>query len=215
MNTKTILIVMIASIIGIAGLFGIWKLASTPKEIKKVDITFSEKDHIKGNKDAKVTLVEFSDFQCPACGAYFPIVKQVYETKKDKMRLVYKHFPLAVHKNADEAGYASEAASTQGKFWEMHDMLFSKQSDWSESDKPQEFFEKYAKELKLDMDRFKKDYDDKAVRQKVDDDLAYGTQLLVNGTPTFYLNGVKLDPSPRTVAEFEKLIDDAGNNKTN
>lgn len=153
-----------------------------------------------------VTLVEFSDFQCPACGSYFAPVKQLVNEFKDNILFVYRNFPLTnLHKNAQLAAQAAEAAGMQNKYWEMHDMLFTTQADWSASDKAQDIFVGYAKSLGLNADEFQKDIDSDTVKNKIQQDVNDGNALGISGTPTFFLNGVKLD-NPASFADFEALI---------
>jgi len=162
-------------------------------------------DQIAGDPSAKVTLVEYSDFQCPACAFYAPVVTQVLDKFKDKMRLVYREFPLPQHQNAELAAQAAEAAGKQGKFWEMHDLLFSKQNEWGESASARSIFAGYAGTLGIALDRFNSDMDSSAVTQKVADDVASGLASGVNATPTFFLNGKQID-SPENLNVFEDLI---------
>jgi protein-disulfide isomerase len=166
-------------------------------------------DWVKGNRAAPVMLVEYSDFQCPACGAYYPVVKRVHEEYGDSIAIVYRNFPLtSIHKNALRGAYAAESAGEQGKFWEMHDMLFEKQTEWSESADPQKFLNEYAVALGLDSERFKKDMDSQKIKDKVFADAASAEKFEVNGTPTFFLNGKKL-ASPRGFDDFKSIIDEA------
>lgn len=166
----------------------------------------AEDDWVKGNKEAKVTLIEYSDFQCPACGAYYPIVKQLNHEIGDKIVFAYRHFPLRqAHPNAELAAQAAEAAGRQGKFWEMHDMLFENQKEWSNQSSPKETIGKYAQSLNFDIERFKSDLDSKEVKGKVNNDYQSGIKARVNSTPTFFLNGNKLD-NPRNYEEFKDLI---------
>jgi len=141
-----------------------------------------------GSATPKATLVEFSDFECPACGAAYPIVKQIVEQYKNDLKFVFRHFPLEQHKNARLAASAAEAAGAQGKFWEMHDLLFKNQTNLS-----QETINGFAIELKLDMDKFTKEMAEGTYNQKVQKDVDEGTSLGINSTPTFFLNGKKLD----------------------
>lgn len=141
---------------------------------------------------AKVTVVEFGDFQCPSCGAAHPMVKQILEAYKGKINFVFRHFPFPQHKNAMIAAEAAEAAGAQGKFWEMHDLLFEHQADWSESDKPMEIFQGYAKKLSLDIEKLTKEVKDEAFKNKILADQADGDTLGVNATPTFFINGEKI-----------------------
>lgn len=166
----------------------------------------SASDHTKGAEKPLVTLVEYSDFQCPACGMNYPWVEDVLAAYKDKISFTYRHFPLPQHKNALRAAYASEAAGKQGKFWEMTDLLFKNQSDWSESLTAQTIFEGYAKKLGLDIARFTSDMKSDEVKNKVESDKKSGQLSAIDHTPTFYLNG-KPATNPRSKEEFRALIE--------
>lgn len=170
-----------------------------------IGIQVNEKDNIKGDIQASITLVEYSDFECPACAVFNPYVDQMLEKYPKNLRLVYKHFPLSGHKNAFPAAEASEAAGKQGKFWEMHDILFERQTEWAESTNPQVYFEKYAKEMGLDTDQFKKDMGSSEVKQKIEEDLNEAEKYGLNATPSFFINGKKMEP--RTFDEFQKIIE--------
>ncbi|HVF69688.1 MAG TPA: thioredoxin domain-containing protein [Xanthomonadales bacterium] len=161
-------------------------------------------------KNAKVTLVEFGDFQCPACGASHPIVKQLLEEYKDDVTFVFRNYPLPMHKNAMKAANAAEAAGAQKKFFEMHDLLFENQSEWSESNKADGLFEKYASELDLDMDKFKEDLKSKKYEGKIKADQADGNAVGVNSTPTFYING-ELQAGGLPYEQFKAKIEKAIN----
>ncbi len=195
----------------IIALFGYY-FASDGSKSAPVDVpVVSVEDHLRGAKDAPLTLVEFGDFQCPACGAYESIVRQVLADNTGKVKIVFKHFPLtSIHRNALLSAKASEAASLQGKFWEMHDMLYDKQSEWGESLMARDLILNYATTLRLDLTKFKADLENKAIEEKILAQLREGTRLGVQGTPTFYLNGVKLDPSDTAGVEtFNKTIKSA------
>lgn len=199
--------------IGIAGvvitlvlLYGAWKVSTKPVAAEKYSISRNEKDHTLGNTNSKVMLVEYSDLQCPACKAFSPVINQLVKNNKDKMFFIYRHFPLQQHKNGRAAALASEAASKQGKFFEMHDIMFEHQSDWENSNKPQEIFTGYAKELKLNLDTFKKDLDAGDSNDKIDADMRTGVEYRITATPTFFLDGVKIN-LPGSLEEFQKLID--------
>ncbi|MDP2630175.1 MAG: thioredoxin domain-containing protein [Candidatus Uhrbacteria bacterium] len=171
-------------------------------EIAVVDAS----DHVRGNELAQKTLVEYSDLQCPACKAYYPILKDVEKEFGTTVRIVYRHFPLTqIHKNSLAASYATEAASKQGKFWEMHDMLFEKQELWSSGENVAETFVGYAKELGLDTEKFKTDMGSQDVKDRVKRDMNSGTAAGVPGTPTFFLNGKQID-SPRSFEAFRALL---------
>lgn len=211
MNSKNIMWGVGVVILTIVGLWGIWKLTTAPAnqtQQEAVEIEIVADDHIKGNPEAPITLVEYSDFQCPACRAYAPLVRQVMEANPDSVRVVYRHFPLAQHQNAEIASYAGEAAAKQDKFFEFHDILFDRQDDWAEEDNPTDLFTKYAEELELDVDQFKTDMNSGESKERVERDLTEGIGLGVNSTPSFFLNGSKLR-NPSSLEEFQTLIDDA------
>jgi protein-disulfide isomerase len=144
--------------------------------------------HTKGNSQAKTILVEFSDFQCPACLAAKPTVDALLRKYPDTLLFAYRHFPLDQHPFAKKAAQAAEAAANQGKFWEMYDALFSNQTQFKD-----ELFPKLAMELNLNMEKFTSDMSSKEASGKVDTDQQAGIALGVNSTPTFFLNGKKLN----------------------
>jgi protein-disulfide isomerase len=168
--------------------------------------SIDSRDHIKGNSGAAVTLVEYSDFQCPACRAYHPILKQLHESFPDDLRIVYRHFPLtSIHQNAEDAAQAAEAAGVQGKFWEYHDRLFLDQPEWSSLRRLKSTFLDYAEGLELDLEQFEADLDNDDLHRKVKRDRAAGAKLQLNGTPSFFLNERKIQ-NPRSIEDFEALI---------
>jgi protein-disulfide isomerase len=173
------------------------------------EISISDTDHIRGALDGKVTLVEFGDFQCPACGAYEPLIRKVTEDNANVLKVVFRHFPLTqIHKNALIAAKASEAAGIQGKFWEMHDILYEKQAEWSEGINARDFILIYATTIGLDTKKFTEDLNNKSIEDKILAEYKEGVKLGVQGTPTFFLNGKKI-ANPGTLEEFNKLIQDA------
>jgi protein-disulfide isomerase len=175
----------------------------------------TDQDHFKGPRDARVTLVEYSDFQCPACKAFQPVIEQALKEPNllNKVRFVYRSFPLSnIHPNATLAAQAAEAAARQGKFWEMHDALFEFQSSWSglSNKGAREAFIGYATTIGLDVAAFSSDIDSDTSKNAVREQAATGTRAGVNSTPTFYINGTKM-PQPRSYEEFRQFITDAVN----
>lgn len=150
-------------------------------------------EHIKGSPDGPVVLVEYSDFQCPACKSFQPAVEQVIREYGESVRFEYKHFPLPIHRNANQAAVAAEAASQQGKFYEYHDLLFANQETWGAAAAPQTFFLQYANELGLDMDMFRRHMNSSVLRDAVREDLNEARALGLTGTPTFFLNGERME----------------------
>ncbi len=169
----------------------------------------SVSNHTVGKGTTGVTLVEYGDFQCPYCGQYYPILKQVQTKYNDQITFQFRHFPLtSVHQNAFAASRAAEAAGLQGKFWEMYDQLYPNQQAWSATSDPSSYFENYARIIGLDVAKFKKDYASTVVNDTINADMAAGTKLGITGTPTFYLNGKKIDVT-QSVDDFSKQIDAA------
>jgi protein-disulfide isomerase len=153
-------------------------------------------DHVYGKKESKVTLIEYGDYQCPACGNAYPIVKPVVEANKNDIAFVFRNFPLtSIHPNALAGAASAEAAGLQNKYWEMHDLLYEGQSSWENlpGDQRTSFFADYAKTLGLNVDTFRKDIVSNKVNQKINFDIAIGKKIGVDATPTFYLNGKKLE----------------------
>lgn len=151
----------------------------------KVYTVNTEGAPVEGPKSAAITIVEFSDFQCPFCVRVDPTIKQLQDVYKDNLQIVWKHYPLtSIHKNAMEAAVAAEAAHSQGKFWQFHDKLFASQSKLS----PDQMRE-YAKELGLDTAKFEADLTSPEIRKHVTDDMSEAHRLGVTGTPAFFVNG--------------------------
>lgn len=161
---------------------------------------------VLGKTDAPVTIVEFLDPECESCRAFFPIVKDVLAQNGDNVRLVVRYFPL--HNNSVLAIAATEAAGNQGKYWEMQELLFNKQSEWGEKQTPQTaLMLQYAQELGLDGDQFAKDLSDPKIMQKIERDNADAQALNVRGTPSFFVNGKEV--SSLSQAALQSAIDDA------
>lgn len=183
-----------------------------PKEIdtKPADASLlvREASYRIGNDDAPVRIVEFGDYQCPACGAADPVVKKVLEQYADKVQFVFRHFPLPNHSNAQASSMAAEAAGAQGKYWEMHELLYARQSEWSEKTNATEVFIKFAQEIGINVDDFKKAMDSKAYQANIDSGLTDGNALGVNSTPTFYIQGIKY-VGVLSENDFKKYIDEA------
>jgi protein-disulfide isomerase len=172
-------------------------------------------DHVTSTSTIPVTVIEYSDFQCPACESFFPVVEQLVRDASTTMRLVYRHFPLAQHKNAQLAARASEAAANQGNFWEMYRLLFENQERWASlSDSAaRTAFAGYAESLGLDLTTYTADLDSDAVKQKIADSIKSAVSIGVNSTPTFFVNG-KVISNPPNYAEFKKLIETTATNST-
>ena len=175
----------------------------------QTEMVIQVSDWVKGPENAKATLIEYSDFQCPACASYFPLINQAVDEFKDGLRVVYRHYPIReIHQNAQLSAQAAEAAGKQGKFWEMHDKLFDFQSAWSESGNAKEMIIGYAQDMDLNTDQFRTDLDSSEVADNVQSDYQSGLRLGISSTPTFFLNGTRIK-NPGTYEELKSLIQSA------
>lgn len=213
-NFKYTLWTVVAVII-LGSVFGMIKLASkqngSPADsFSLADSFVLDNDNFKGDKNIAnaPVLVEYSDFQCPACASYHPMIKKITEEFSGKIIFVYRHFPLAQHGNARTAAVATEASGKQGKFWEMHDTLFENQEIWAEAKNAEEIFTGYAKNLGLDENKFKNDLLLKEIKDKINADYSGGIKSKVNSTPSFFLNGKKIS-NPRDYFELKTIIENA------
>jgi protein-disulfide isomerase len=153
-----------------------------------------DRDHIQGPADAPVTLVEYGDYECPYCGAAYPIIKDIQARMDDQLRFVFRNFPISTtHPHAEQAAEAAEAAAVQDRFWEMHDLLYENQPRLGEQD-----LHGYAATLGLDVERFARELADHTHADRVHEDFMSGVRSGVNGTPTFYVNGARHDDSYET-----------------
>ena len=166
-------------------------------------------EHVRGEADAQVTLEEFADFQCPSCAmTTLQSIRPMENSFGSRLRVIFWHFPLPNHKHGREAALAAEAAGHQGKFWEMHDMLYQKQSEWSNVPDIHPVFEDYAQELKMDVARFKKDFESSDVAAAVDRQHEQGEKRGVKNTPTLFINGHEFPP-PFNPERLHEAIDAA------
>mgnify|MGYP000891257719 FL=1 len=165
--------------------------------------------HKAGN--GPVQVVEFGDYQCPACAAAEPNVQKLKEEMGDKITFVYRNFPLPIHKNAMPAAEAAEAAGAQGKYWEMHSKLYTTQTEWENLPNPVDKFAEYAKELGLDADKLKKDVEENKYVDFINQDKRDGEDIGVNATPTFYINGKKAESFD--YATLKSMVEEALNQK--
>jgi protein-disulfide isomerase len=159
------------------------------EHVPKLKLPVGERDHIQGAPDAKVTLVEFGDYQCPYCGEAYGIIKRVQEKYKENLRFVFRNFPLTeIHPHAEVGAEIAEAAAEQGKFWEMHDFLYEHQTYLSRV----EFFLEYAeKSLGLDAKRMGEEIAKHQYLPRIREDFSTGVRSGVNGTPTFFINDLR------------------------
>ncbi len=150
-----------------------------------------DRDHIQGPSDAAVTLVEYGDYECPYCGAAYPIIKEVQARMGNRLRFEFRNFPITTsHPHAEQAAEAAEAAAIQGPFWQMHDLLYENQKRLRDQD-----LRAYAENLGLDLESFDKELAEHVHAARIHEDFISGVRSGVNGTPTFYLEGVRYDDS--------------------
>lgn len=149
------------------------------------------RDHIQGPADSPVTLVEYGDYQCPYCGAAYPMLKEVQARLGERLRFVFRNFPITTsHPRAEQAAEAAEAAAAQGRFWEMHDLLYENQQRLDDDG-----LRSFAETLELDVERFDDELAEHVHADRVYEDFMSGVRSGVNGTPTFYINGTRHDDS--------------------
>lgn len=205
-NTKFVKWIVLAIVV-VIGLVWLVVPGSQKKEVPPNDLlTVVVDDYVVGSTSAKATLIEYLDFECEACGAYFPLVKQLEQEFPNDLRVVRRYFPLPGHKNGMTAALAVEAAARQNKYTEMHDLLFTEQEKWGEKNtSTPAVFEDYAKQLGLDMEKFKQDVASPEVAARVQRDIDSGKKLGNSGTPTFFLNGEKIQ-NPQGYEPFKAII---------
>jgi len=150
-----------------------------------MSIKINEKDHVQGNENAKIELIEYGDYECPYCGEAYPIIKKVQKELGNNLKFIFRNFPLVeMHPFALHAAIASEAAAEQGKFWEMHDILYENQKNLKDSD-----LIKYAEKIDLDVSKFEEDFNSNNIYQKIKEDFDSGVKNEIQGTPAFFING--------------------------
>ena len=162
-----------------------------------------------GDPNSKVIVTEFGDYQCPACAQWHVFIKDTLLPKyQDKILFVFKNYPLPIHKNAKSAAYAVEAAGLQGKFWEMHNLVYENQTEWENESDPNGKFEEYANRSGINVDQWKKDRESSKVKDIVEKDTNLGEKLNLPGTPSFLVNGVLIDTSSEEdlIQAIEKAI---------
>lgn len=176
--------------------------------VKPTELTIpvNPADHSTGSPNPKLTIVEYADYQCPACAAFDPLVKKLMKEYGDRVQLVSRNFPLEQHRNAISSAKAVEAAGKQGKFWEMQEKIYAGQLNWAEKEEPSEIFLEYAKDLNLDTTKFSADLKLPEIKERISADLQGGKDSGVNATPSFFLNGMKTS-MPLNYEEFKKIVE--------
>lgn len=210
---------LIAVVLVILGAFFVWKVltsgnstGSSSTETSQANADLKEvtsTDHVEGNAESSIVVMEYGDYQCPACGLYYPITKSLMEKYGDKIAFVFRHFPIrSAHAHAQIASQAAEAAGIQGKYWEMHDKLYENQDTWSKERDPRDTFANYAKDIGVaDIEKFKTDMNSDTVKSIVDKSYENALKIGINSTPTMLVNGQKFDRPP-ALEDLSKLIDE-------
>lgn len=182
-----ILAIIITAVIQLSG--------NTENIIENTEVLkITSQDRTKGPNNAEVTIVEYSDFQCPFCKNTSEYLNKLHDEYPNDVRIVYRYFPLeSIHPHAYAAALATEAAHVQGKFWEMHDLIFVNEGVWSGLNNPNGQFQEYAAELGLDTDKFKADLLNKTGSDKIEDDISSAKELNLRGTPSIFINGEQIN----------------------
>lgn len=212
-DKKTLISGIAGVLIMLAILFVAWKFSKIETEQKKTDMTVTLEDHIRGNKKSSVVVIEYSDFQCPSCKIFSEMMKPLIKKYEKKVLFVFRHYPLKIHKNAKKAAIAAEAASLQKKFWEMHDILFEKQNEWSTKKSPETLFISYAKKIGLETNKFKEDIKNPMLEKKIEKAILHATQLGIYQTPSLFINGETFE-NIFTIKDVEEAIKKAISNKS-
>jgi protein-disulfide isomerase len=211
-----IIVVVLVGVVGVAWVFlgsARQPTAATNKSSNTTTDAFppgGQPPHVRGTPDARVTLEEFADFQCPACGMMYPQIKKIEADYGQRLRVIFREFPLVpTHQNALKAAQAAEAAGLQDHFWEMHDMLYGNQHSWSDSREVQPIFADYAKQIGLDVDRFNRDLNGEAVQTRIFQDGNRGHAMQVGSTPSIFINGVDTGSAAISPPDLRARIDKA------
>jgi protein-disulfide isomerase len=204
-------IVAVVALLTLSGGIMLYRAKQLPVTKATADVSASKKEpnksvHARGEPDAPVTLEEFGDFQCPPCGTLSEPINKLEQDYRGRIRVIFHNFPLPNHQHAREAAHAAEAADLQGRFWQMHDVLYREQSVWSKAPDVQALFNSYAGVIGLDIERFKKDMQSAEVKTRVETDRGYGSSRGVKTTPTIFINKQEVPPPSLNPADLREAI---------
>jgi protein-disulfide isomerase len=216
-------VVFCLALIGLGIYFSVQTDSSGPRDIP-IDPAYTQRvkagGWVKGATNPKVTVVEYEDFQCPVCGVEYPIVAAAFEATKSYTQLTFREYPLSYHNKSTQAAYAAEAAGRQGKFWQMYQLIYVHQNDWTDQT-PSQFastLESYAQAIQLNMDQYRKDIQDPTIQDVINSDIQQGNNysyndngniLKLTGTPTLIINGKILQNLPQDSASLIQIIQQA------
>ena len=186
-----------------------------PKAMDATSKERGEEVHARGPANAAITLEEYGDFQCPPCGGLEAPLQQIERDYASSLRVIFRNFPFTIHEHAHEAAYAAEAAGLQGRFWEMHDLLYREQAVWAKTKDVQPLFDSYAGMIGLNLERFKKDAGGEQVKAKVESDRKRGEELGVKNTPTIFINNQSVPPTSLNPVALRAAIDAAVKDRDN
>jgi protein-disulfide isomerase len=212
--SRNFLLILVVSVLALVGIFIATsdRNSSTSNSNNSSSNTSESKlsNNTIGTNSKGVTLLEYGDFQCPACAAYHPLIKDVVEKYQNDISFQFRNFPLQeIHQNARAASRAAEAAGKQNKYWDMHDLLYEQQKLWETSNTVTSIFENFAKQIGLDIEKYKTDFASSEVNAIITADFNEGKKQGVNSTPTFFLQGKKLTEPPQDIDGWSKVIDEA------
>lgn len=213
-GNKSLLVVVISLVVIMSLLFGLnYFLSSKTKNNSSIVEKVTDNNYTMGDPNAKIKIVEYADFQCPACSVFSAVMPEVFNYINNKygsstMSITYKYFPLvSIHRNALLSAYSAEAAKNQGKFWEMNHKLFETQDDWGEALDAKSKIEGYARDMGLDMAKFVQDRDSEEAKKAVNEGLTESTKLGLTHTPFVFMNGVEMKDLQLTADYIEKTIE--------
>jgi protein-disulfide isomerase len=210
----------ITALIVIGGLLagtlaGVWlsrqrnsEASHSPQQIRNLSDASpgAENPQTKGSPQATVIMEEFADFQCPPCASLHGEIKKLESEYGSKIQLIFRHYPLSMHEQAVPAAQAAEAAALQGKFWEMHDLLYERQEEWSEKPNAAEIFTGFARSLNLDMEKFLRDMNDPQIKERIEADRQRGNSIELQGTPSLFINGREIPSESMTPEGIREAI---------
>ncbi len=200
MNSKTGQIALFVAFLLIAGAALYYGLSGNS------DSNSTSATNVNDRTAQQVEILKYSDYQCPACRDYVPLVKQLKEDYGDMVEINYRHFPLSGFQFSRLASHSVEAAREQGHFQEMHDLIFENQAEWSRGN-AQSIFDGYAEQIGLDMEQFRQDRESDSVAERVEQQRQEGLRRTVNSTPTFFVNGRKLQQNPQSYEQLKSIVE--------
>lgn len=204
-------VVIVVALMIFAGVMSAGRSTSTTPYVGTQTSAITADDHTRGSLTAKVSVIEYGDFQCPACGAYEPVIQKLEAEYGNKVTFVFRNFPLPMHQNSMIAAQAAEAAGMQGKYWEMHDLLYAKQSEWSDAPNTSvvaRFFNTYAQSLGINVQKFDTDIQSDTVKTRIQRDISMANTAQVDHTPTFFINLTQIQ-NPQGYDSFKTILDAA------